>query len=35
VFDESVSTDHVYKNVAMKVVNSALKGINGTVFAYG
>jgi len=35
VFDRAASTQQVYDKVARELVSSVLKGINGTMFAYG
>jgi hypothetical protein len=35
VFRPDVAQEHVYRRVAADVVESALGGYNGTVFAYG
>uniref|UniRef100_A0A0E0A6I7 Kinesin-like protein n=1 Tax=Oryza glumipatula TaxID=40148 RepID=A0A0E0A6I7_9ORYZ len=35
VFGPTTTTRHIYDAVAQYVVNGAMKGINGTIFAYG
>ncbi|RHY27863.1 hypothetical protein DYB32_007644 [Aphanomyces invadans] len=35
IFDEGVPTSTIYGEVAKRIVHSTLKGINGTIFAYG
>ena len=35
VFDESTTSDDVYKYSAKKIVQGVANGINGTIFAYG
>ena len=35
VFDESRSTSELFEEVANPIVENALKGYNGTIFAYG
>ncbi|KAL4578267.1 hypothetical protein LXL04_014387 [Taraxacum kok-saghyz] len=35
VFGPTTTTRHVYDTAAQHVVNGAMKGINGTIFAYG
>ncbi|XP_046142370.1 kinesin-like protein KIF6 [Osmia bicornis bicornis] len=35
IFEESTTQEDVFKNVARPVVESALDGYNGTIFAYG
>ena len=35
VFDAKYDNGSIYDNIAHNIVLSALKGINGTVFAYG
>ncbi|KAJ1547350.1 hypothetical protein HK096_003301 [Nowakowskiella sp. JEL0078] len=35
VFEEASTTDQVYQDVAHEIVSSCMKGINGTIFAYG
>ena len=35
VFDEDASNQHVYDTCAKRIIESAIQGVNGTVFAYG
>lgn len=35
IFDQDASQEDVFQNVALPVVDDALRGINGTIFAYG
>eukprot|EP00466_Bigelowiella_natans_P018008 jgi/Bigna1/40706/e_gw1.45.20.1 len=35
VFDDGNNTDDIYTSVAQSVIQSALQGVNGTIFAYG
>ena len=35
IFDEDSSTQEVYEGVAQEIVHSVVRGLNGTIFAYG
>ncbi|CDI79832.1 kinesin motor domain-containing protein, putative [Eimeria acervulina] len=35
IYDEHATQEEVFSDVALPVVNDALRGINGTIFAYG
>ncbi|XP_046505481.1 centromere-associated protein E-like [Equus quagga] len=35
VFDSDESTKNVYEEIAVPIIDSAIQGYNGTVFAYG
>lgn len=35
IFDEDSSTKEVYEGVAREIVHSVVRGLNGTIFAYG
>lgn len=35
VFNESCTTDHIYRHTTQEVVAKVIGGFNGTVFAYG
>lgn len=35
IYDQQSSTQHMYDQVAKRIVRSTLDGINGTIFAYG
>lgn len=35
IFDEDSSTQQVYEGVAQEIVHSVVRGLNGTIFAYG
>lgn len=35
IFDEDSSTREVYEGVAQEIVHSVVRGLNGTIFAYG
>ncbi|CAM9530118.1 unnamed protein product, partial [Laminaria digitata] len=35
IFDEDSSTQEVYEGVAQDIVHSVVRGLNGTIFAYG
>lgn len=35
MFDEDSSTGAVYEGVAREIVHSVVRGLNGTIFAYG
>lgn len=35
IFDEDSSTQEVYEGVAQEIVHSVVRGMNGTIFAYG
>ena len=35
IFDEDSTTQEVYESVAQEIVHSVVRGLNGTIFAYG